>query len=211
MATYTKGSLGARSQWHHSAKLRCCLAVPLELVTSAGRGVFSTLHIVQPVLHKSRALSVTLRAGWGSAMLLQVLNVSTYQELGLAAPESVTVTRITRAVLQYWLFPWNYYHMLAEYLPTLHNHLCKYWGDCDHDPHSDLHILLRNHLKKGVAATEAVKAITGQPITSIWELGNGDATTEVLLVDQMLVGVGIECRMDHLHCKGQWRGKEWKP
>jgi hypothetical protein len=141
-----------------------------------------------------------------------VLNISTYHDLPVAAPESVTVTRIARAVLGYWLFPWNYYHMLAEYLPTLHNHLCKYWKDCDHDPHSDLHILLRNyHLRKGIAAPEAVSAITAEPITSIWGLGEGDPTTEVLLIDKMLVGVGIECRMDHLHCRGQWRGKEWKP
>lgn len=42
----------------------------------------------------------------------------------------VPTTIVDEAVFLHFIFYFNYYHVFAEYAPTLHNVVCKYWGKC---------------------------------------------------------------------------------
>lgn len=48
----------------------------------------------------------------------------------LPALGGLPTTIVDEAVFLHFIFYFNYYHVFAEYAPTLHNVVCKYWGKC---------------------------------------------------------------------------------
>ena len=111
---------------------------------------------------------------------------------------------VERAALSDWPFYHNYFHVFAEYLPSLHNVLCRYWNDCSYNAHTDLDILLLtpgvpfNHSRNAVQ-TDAARCVTNKPISAISATDNN--TRVAILLKEAVAGWGPECRADHWHCQ----------
>ncbi|KAL3152425.1 hypothetical protein ABBQ32_001476 [Trebouxia sp. C0010 RCD-2024] len=129
--------------------------------------------------------------------------LTNFTSIDLLEPRPQHVVTINKAVLTDWPFYHNYFHVFAEYLPSLHNVLCKYWNDCTFDPHTDLDILLltpgisSNHSRDAVS-TDAARCMTAKPISAISTTVNNTHTA--VLIKDAIAGWGPECRADHWHC-----------
>ena len=129
--------------------------------------------------------------------------LANYTSIDLLKPRPRHVVTVNRAALTDWPFYHNYFHVFAEYLPSLHNVLCKYWDDCKYDPNSDLDILL---LTPGIPVndttdavhTDAARCMTSKPISAIAATINNTQTA--VLIKEAIAGWGPECRADHWHC-----------
>lgn len=126
-----------------------------------------------------------------------------YTSIELLQPPPQHVVTITRAVLTDWPFYHNYFHVFAEYLPSLHNVLCKYWNDCTFNANSDLDILLltpsipTRHSRAAVRI-DAARCISSKPISAISATANN--TNTAIVLRNTIAGWGPECRSDHWHC-----------
>lgn len=133
--------------------------------------------------------------------------LTNYTSIELLEPRPQRVVTINRAALTDWPFYHNYFHVFAEYLPSLHNVLCKYWDDCTYNPDSDLDILLLtpginvNHTRDAVK-TDAASCVTSKPISAISATVNNTHTG--VLIKESIAGWGPECRADHWHCQPWW-------
>lgn len=129
--------------------------------------------------------------------------LTNFTSIDLLQPRPQRVVTVNKAVLTDWPFYHNYFHVFAEYLPSLHNVLCKYWDDCTYNPDSDLDILLLtpgihvNHSRDAVS-TDAAKCMTTKPISAISATVNNTHTA--VLIKESIAGWGPECRADHWHC-----------
>ena len=129
--------------------------------------------------------------------------LTNFTSIDLLQPRPQHVVTINKAALTDWPFYHNYFHVFAEYLPSLHNVLCKYWNDCTFDPHTDLDILLltpgihSNHSRDAVS-TDAARCMTAKPISAISTTVNNTHTA--VLIKDAIAGWGPECRADHWHC-----------
>ncbi len=130
--------------------------------------------------------------------------LNNFTSVDLLEPRPQRVVTVNKAALTDWPFYHNYFHVFAEYLPSLHNVLCKYWDDCTYNPDSDLDILLltpginANHSRDAVH-TDAAKCMTPKPISAISATVNNTHTA--VLIKDAIAGWGPECRADHWHCQ----------
>lgn len=118
-------------------------------------------------------------------------------------PQPRHVTTVNRAALTDWPFYHNYFHVFAEYLPSLHNVLCRYWHDCSYDTQSDLEVLLLTpgiptNQSSNAVRTDAAKCLTHRAISAL--SGTANNTRTAVLLKDAIAGWGPECRADHWHC-----------
>ena len=129
--------------------------------------------------------------------------LTNFTSIELLEPRPQHVVTVNKAALTDWPFYHNYFHVFAEYLPSLHNVLCKYWNDCTFDPNTDLDIMLltprihANHSRDAVR-TDAARCMTAKPISAISTTVNNTHTA--VLIKDAITGWGPECRADHWHC-----------
>ena len=144
--------------------------------------------------------SINVEYWLGKTLQEHLITVSSIDLLQRQPQQVVTVNK---AVLLDWTFYHNYFHVFAEYLPTLHNLLCKYWNDCSYSPDSDLDIVLLTdgidtERSRNAVHNEATKCVTSKPISAL-SATDGNTHTAVL-IKEAIVGWGPECRSDHHHC-----------
>lgn len=129
--------------------------------------------------------------------------LTNFTSIELLEPRPQHVVTVNKAALTDWPFYHNYFHVFAEYLPSLHNVLCKYWNDCTFDANTDLDIMLltpgihANHSRDAVR-TDAARCMTAKPISAISTTVNNTHTA--VLIKDAITGWGPECRADHWHC-----------
>ena len=134
-------------------------------------------------------------------------SMTNYTSIELLEPRPERVVTVNKAALTDWIFYHNYFHVFAEYLPSLHNVLCKYWDDCTYNPNSDLDIILltpgidANHSRDAVH-TDSAACVTSKPISAISATINNTHTA--VLIKDAIAGWGPECRADHWHCLPWW-------
>ena len=129
--------------------------------------------------------------------------MSNFTSIEMLQPQPRHVVTVDKAALTDWPFYHNYFHVFAEYLPSLHNVLCKYWNDCTFSPQSTLNVVLLTpgiptNRSRHAVHTDAARCVTSRPISALSATVN-NTQTAVLLMDAV-AGWGPECRADHWHC-----------
>ncbi len=133
--------------------------------------------------------------------------MTNYTSIELLEPRPERVVTVNKAALTDWIFYHNYFHVFAEYLPSLHNVLCKHWGDCTFNPNSDLDIILLTpgidvNRSRDAVHTDAAACVTSKPISATSATINNTHTA--VLIKEAIAGWGPECRADHWHCLPWW-------
>ena len=134
-------------------------------------------------------------------------SMTNYTSIELLQPRPERVVTVNKAALTDWIFYHNYFHVFAEYLPSLHNVLCKYWDDCTFNSNSDLDIILLTPLidvnrSRDAVHTDAAACVTSKPISAVSATINNTHTA--VLIKDAIAGWGPECRADHWHCLPWW-------
>lgn len=108
-----------------------------------------------------------------SGLLKSYLKITTPAQL--PPIHNLPITIVDEAIFLHFIFYFNYYHVFAEYAPTLHNVVCKYWGKCTYNPKEKLRIFMTSnwdthwdHLwLKSLVSPDFIRFVSLQPVVNV--------------------------------------------
>lgn len=116
------------------------------------------------------------------------------------------------------IHPYNYYHFLLENGPLVHDHLCRYFGDCNFGPGNAAIFAVFEHRHKydsrlaifdEITACFSSKVVPIFPLGELWGSQYGMNAEEVILVDTLVAGFG-HTRREHFSVDAHMLPSRWQ-
>lgn len=145
----------------------------------------------------------SLNIDWFLGAILGIEHPGTFEAYAAAnLTETTPVVVYEQAQLVFFTFGHNFYHVMSEYMPTVHTMLCRYLGLCTYDPKATTQLIMvdpfnvHKELWGQPVNPEFTKCVTSLPVRHVQ---SPQFDGKLVVLKNVLAGWGSEARADHGH------------
>lgn len=140
---------------------------------------------------------------WFLGATFGIVNPGTFEQfVDTNLTDSTPVIVYDQAMFVFFTFGHNFYHVMSEYMPTVHTVLCRYLGLCRYDAASTLQMIMVDpfdiHTENWAQPVNPrfSRCVSGMPVRHV---SSPQWNGSLVLLRRAIAGWGTEARADHGH------------